>query len=97
VEAGNDKLAQNQDMARRANERLQDIAGRTVEDGTGIPFLCECADAACLGRIELSIDDYFLTHLDSAQFVILPGHPRLDGEEVVADHGHYEVVTKATA
>ena len=95
--AGDDKLAQNQDMARSANERLQDVAGRTVEDGKTIPFLCECADDACLGRIEMSIDDYFLAHLDSAHFAILPGHPRLDGEQVVTDHGHYEVVAKDAA
>ena len=95
--ARDDKLAQNQDLARSANERLQDVAGRTVEEGKIIPFLCECADAACLGRVEISIDDYFIAHLDRNQFVVMPGHPRMDGEAMVADRGHYEVVSKATA
>lgn len=44
-----DKLAENQDMSRSTNERLQDVAGRTAEDGIVIPFLCECADDECMG------------------------------------------------
>ena len=79
--------AENQDVSRSANERLQDVVGRTVEDGRTVPFFCECADDACRGRVEISIDDYFIAHLD----------PRIDGEVIVHDHGHYEVVTKAAA
>ena len=95
--ASDDILSQNQNMARGANRRLEDVAGRTAEDGKVIPFLCECADAACLGRIEMTLDDYFVDHLDSTHFVILPGHSRLDSEELVADRGHYELVSKAAA
>ena len=95
--ARDEKLAENQDMSRSANERLQDVAGREAEDGIVIPFLCECADGGCMGRVEITIDDYFLAHLDSDQYVIIPGHPRIDGEMIVGDHGHYEVVTKAAA
>jgi hypothetical protein len=92
-----EKLAENQHMSRSANERLKDVVGRTVEDGKVIPFLCECADYECMGRVEISIDDYFVAHLDSDHYVIIPGHPRIDGEVIVHDHGHYEVVTKAAA
>jgi hypothetical protein len=91
------KRAENQVMARSANERLQDVAGRTATDGVVIPFLCECAADDCMGRVEITIDDYFIAHLDTDHYVIVPGHPRIDGEVVVADHGDYEVVTKAAA
>jgi hypothetical protein len=91
------KRAENQDMARSANERLQDVAGRTAADGVVIPFLCECAVDGCLGRVEITIDDYFIAHLDSDHYVIVPGHPRIDGDVLVDDHGEYEVVTKAAA
>ena len=94
---GDDKLAENQEMSRSANERLQDVAGRTAEDGVVIPFLCECADDACMGRIEITIDDYFIAHLDDDHYVIIPDHPRIHGEVIVHDHGHYEVVAKAAA
>jgi hypothetical protein len=89
--------AENQNMSRGANERLQDVAGRTADDGSIIAFLCECAADACLGRVEITIDDYFIAHLAPDHYVILPGHPRIDGEVVVEDRGHYEVVTKAAA
>lgn len=91
------KLVENQDMSRSANGRLQDVAGRTVEDGMVIPFLCECADDGCMGRVEITIDDYFIAHLDSNNYVIVPDHRRIDGEVIVRDHGHYEVVMKAAA
>jgi hypothetical protein len=97
MEARDGKRAENQKMTRSANERLQDVAGRTAEDGKIIPFLCECANDACMGRIEITIDDYFITHLDSDRYVIIPGHPRIHGEVVIHDHGHYEVVSKAAA
>lgn len=97
MNARHDKLAENQYMSRSANERLQDVAGRTAEDGIIIPFLCECATGGCIGRVEITIDDYFIAHLNPDHYVIIPGHPRIDGEVIVHDHGHYEVVTKAAA
>lgn len=95
--AREEKPAENQRMSRSANERLQDVAGRMAVDGQVIPFLCECADAGCLGRLEISIDDYFLAHLGFDRYVALPGHARVDGEVLVEDRGHYEVLTKAAA
>jgi hypothetical protein len=89
--------AENQAISRSANERLQDVAGRTVKDGIVIPFLCECAADDCMGRVEISIDEYFIAHLQRDRYVIVPGHPRIDGEMVVDDRGHYELVTKAAA
>ena len=96
--AGRDgRQAENQSVIRDANRRLQDVAGRTVQDGKIIPFLCECAEETCMGRIEVTLDDYFLAHLGPDRYVLLPGHARIDGEETVADGGHYEIVTKAAA
>lgn len=95
--AGDGKRLANQDMARSANERLQKVARRTAADGVVIPFLCECAADQCMGRVEITFDDYFIAHLDSDHYVIVSGHPRIDGEVVVGDHGEYEVVTKAAA
>ncbi|HET9215249.1 MAG TPA: hypothetical protein VFN93_10900 [Gaiellaceae bacterium] len=50
-----------------------------------------------MGRVEITIDDYFIAHLDPDYYVIVPGHPRIDGEVLVGDHGHYELVNKAAA
>lgn len=95
--ARNGNHAENQSMSRSANERLRDVVGRTAQDGNVIPFLCECAGDDCRGRVEITIDEYFIAHLAPDHYVIVPGHPRIDGEVVVEDRGHYEVVTKAAA
>lgn len=95
--ARDDKHAENQSMSRSANERLRDVAGRTAQDGNVIPFLCECAADDCMGRVEMTSDEYFIAHLAPDHYVMLPGHARMDGEVVVEDRGHYEVVTKAAA
>jgi hypothetical protein len=95
--ARDSRQVENQDMSRSANQRLQDVAGRTAEDRIVIPFLCECADDDCLGRVEISIDEYFIAHLAPEHYVIVAGHPRIDSELVVDDRGHYEVVAKAAA
>jgi hypothetical protein len=63
VAARDGRKAENQDMSRSANERLQDLAGRTAVDGIMIPFLCECAADECMDRVEIGIDEYFLAHL----------------------------------
>jgi hypothetical protein len=86
---------ENQRVVRAANRRLQDVAGRTVQDGAIIPFLCECAADSCMGRIEITLDDYFLAHLDPDHYVLLRGHPRVDGEDVIGHQGRYELVSKA--
>jgi hypothetical protein len=89
------RLAENQRTFRRANERLQELA--KVDDGTLIPFLCECADLSCLGRVDASIGEFEVIHEAEDRFFIVPGHPRMDGESVIDHTGRYEVVTKADA
>ncbi|HEU4449206.1 MAG TPA: hypothetical protein VFR63_04370 [Gaiellaceae bacterium] len=66
-------------------------------DGNVIPFICECANGDCRGRVEMTIDDYFIAHLDSYLYVVIPNHPRLEGEATVEDRGQYEIVSKAAA
>lgn len=90
-----ERLVENQRMFRDANERLQKLAGETgVRDGTLVPFLCECAEADCLGRVEASMEEYERAHLDRDQYVIVPGHPTIEGEEVVELGDRFETVRK---
>jgi hypothetical protein len=89
-----ERLVQNQQNFRYANERLQDIVGEANLDGKVVPFLCECADESCLGRIDLTLADYDEAHLLLDSYIILSGHPRVRGEEVAEDRGLYEIVQK---
>jgi hypothetical protein len=92
--AREERLAQNQESFRDANERLGEAVSRANLDGNIIPFLCECADEFCLGRIELSLSQYKDAHLLPNSYVILPGHPRIEDEEVIEHLGTFLVVQK---
>lgn len=87
---------QNQREFRYANGRfftvLNDASG---PDGQLIPFLCECADADCRGSIEITTSRYGAIHVDERDYVILPGHTRIAGEEIVEENSYYEIVKKA--
>jgi hypothetical protein len=87
---------QNQREFRYANERLADVvSGPEATDGQLISFLCECADNDCLGRIQITADRYEELHFSEPDYVILPGHLRIPGEEIVEETAYYEVVKKA--
>jgi hypothetical protein len=87
-----ERLAANQRTFREANRRLSELAH--VADGSRIPFLCECADLACLGRLEASLSEFEVVHEDEARFFLLPGHQRIVGERILAENGRFEVVRK---
>jgi hypothetical protein len=89
------RLAQNQENFRDANKRLGEVVSRAELDVNIIPFLCECADEFCLDRIELSLSQYEDAHVLPDSYVILPGHPRIEGEEVLEHLGTFLVVQKS--
>jgi hypothetical protein len=93
--ARDERLEENQRAFREANERLQALAASAgVRDGTVVPFLCECADEECLGRVEITIGEYEATHWHYDYYVILRGHPRVAGEDIIEENDRYEVVQK---
>jgi hypothetical protein len=90
-----ERLEQNQRVSRDANGRFEEIVEENAFDGRWpVPFLCECADIECLGRIEITTGDYDAAHVDSDHYVILPGHRTIAGEETVEDNVSYLVVNK---
>ena len=87
---------QNQRKFRYANGRFVDaVNDSATHDGRLIPFLCECAEDACMGRIEITAWRYEDIHTKERQYVILPGHMRIAGEEIVEENSYYEIVKKA--
>lgn len=89
-----DRLAENQKLFREANERLEGAVADDVSGDNRVPFICECADDRCLGRVELTLEEYGAVRLHDDRFVIVPGHPRLEDEEVVEEHPGYQVTRK---
>jgi hypothetical protein len=93
VASRHERLAENQRTFRRANEAFQELAADNA-DGHKMPFICECADHTCLGRIELSASDYYAIHLDRFQYIILDGHLTISGETLVEQVDGFQVVSK---
>ena len=93
-----DRLRENQETFRYANKRLQDSVAASVErDHRHVPFFCECADEDCTGRLAATLDEFEEAHLTSDHYFILPGHPRIGGEQAVEANGRYTVVVKTSA
>jgi hypothetical protein len=94
VESRQSRREENQRLFRSGNERLTEALGDKVPPGAAVPFLCECADEFCDGRVVLGLSDWKTLASEPHQFVTLPGHPRSDGEVVVGTVDGYDVVRK---
>jgi hypothetical protein len=81
--------------SRSANERFERALASRGIVGWLIPFLCECADPDCLGRVEMTIAEYTEIHHDRMVFVIMPGHPLVDGELATDTRPRFDIVTKS--
>ena len=85
---------QNQKLFRIGNERLDEAIEGRVPENAKVPFLCECADESCHGRVELERSQWASVVAKHNHFVMVAGHPRSEGEVVVGDIGEYDVVRK---
>ncbi len=88
------RLEENQQTFKEANERLEGVVAERFEGVERVPFLCECADGTCLGRIDLTLEDYRAVRARENYFVILVDHLRSPGEEVVAHRDGYDITQK---
>jgi hypothetical protein len=84
----------NQELFRVGNERLVAAIGERIPETANIPFLCECADDRCDGRVEIRRDEWEQIASTPNQFVMVPGHLRSEGEIVVGALDGYDVVQK---
>jgi hypothetical protein len=90
----NARLQENQEVFRSANESLSDVVEARLAPGDSMPFLCECADEECMGRIDLTPDEYRELHSHERHFVMLHDHARTPGERVLAERDGYDITEK---
>jgi hypothetical protein len=90
--ATQERLARNETFFREVNERIRDVAEGL--NGDNYDFLCECSDAGCAMRVELTLVEYENVRANPAQFVLAPGHMSAELEQVVAHEGDHVVVEK---
>ncbi|TML45280.1 MAG: hypothetical protein E6G19_05215 [Actinobacteria bacterium] len=92
--ARNDWLIENQQTVRSANERLQAVAAGVVPTDQLVPFLCECADGSCLGRVDMKVAEYDEIHSDRDRYSIIHDHELANGEAVIEERALFDVVSK---
>ena len=84
----------NQDVFRRANERLLAAVSDHVDEARPIPFVCECLDSECRSTMQLSIEQFRELRESDNLYAIVRGHPILDGERVLEVDGNVAIVEK---
>jgi hypothetical protein len=89
-----DRLKENQETFKLANERLERAVAERVGAAERVPFLCECADQTCMGRIDLTLDDFGEVRAQTNYYVMLRDHPRTPGEEIVERRDGYDITQK---
>lgn len=88
------RIGLNEAVFREVNERIESLA-ETFNLGTQpLDLICECGDASCVDRIQLTHADYEQLRSDPHQFAVAPGHDIPDVETVVARSAGYHVVAK---
>ena len=91
-----ERMRENEELFRTANERLVEQVADAAQADRLVPFLCECADDLCMARMEMTFDDYRGVRADSDTFAVVPGHA-VDGEVVVREVESFHVVRKEAA
>jgi len=88
-----ERREENQRMFRHGNESLHHAAVDARETSP-VPFLCECADEDCLGRVEVTTSQWEIVASEPNHYLMIAGHPRSEGEDVVGSIDEYEVARK---
>ena len=89
------RLAQNEALARRINDRTEYQRLRNPESADA--FICECVRADCGGTLDLTIAQYARVRSHPRRFVVRPGHEEPAVESTVGVYPGYVVVEKRGA
>jgi hypothetical protein len=91
-----ERIRQNNEVFRQANERIRRSAGKYDHELEKIPFLCECPVEDCVEVIPLTEDQYAAIRANPHHFMTAVGHEAAEAPvgEVVARNDGYVVVEK---
>ncbi len=90
------RIGQNEVIFREVNERLRELGETFSLEGELAELVCECGEAGCAERIQMSLAAYERIRSDPTWFVIVPGHEEPDYERVIEETEGYAVVEKLT-
>jgi hypothetical protein len=79
---------------RRANEIVRERASAFESEGV-VPFICECRDASCLDRVEMSLDEFAGVAERAGRAALAPGHEDPEHDRVVEQTSRFTVIERA--
>ena len=80
---------------REVNERIKGLANLFKwREPERLDLVCECRNATCCERIEMTRAEYEAVRAVDTQFALYPGHAEPEIERVISSHKGYEVVAK---
>ena len=89
------RLGLNEAVFREVNERIASLANLfEFGDPALLDLVCECRNATCVKRIEMTPADYESVRAEETHFALYPGHADPEIERVISSHQGYEVVAK---
>jgi len=86
------EIARNEAFFRAVNEGIAEASERFESEEA--EFLCECGDARCTHRIEVSLAEYEAVREQPTRFLVRRGHVLPEVEEVVRRRRRYTIVEK---
>jgi hypothetical protein len=91
-----ERVAFNDDLFRKANERIREKAAALGVADRGLPFICECAEPSCTEVLLINTDAYREIRSHPRWFLNAPGHEvaAQGWAEVVERHDGYVVAEK---
>jgi hypothetical protein len=85
----------NEAVFREVNERIKGLANLFKwREPEALDLVCDCRDATCCQRIEMTRAEYEALRAVDTQFALYPGHAEPEIERVISSHQRYEVVAK---
>jgi hypothetical protein len=89
------RLGLNEAVFREVNERIWGLA-KLFKRGAREPLdlVCECRNATCIYRIEMTRAEYKAVRAVDTQFAVYLGHVDPEIERVISSHKGYEVAAK---
>jgi hypothetical protein len=89
------RLGLNEAVFREVNERIEGLSKLfRWAKREPLDLVCECKNATCAKRIEMSRADYEALRAEDTHFALYPGHSDAEIERVVSSRKGYEVVAK---
>lgn len=94
-----ERVARNQATFREANEKIEATADKMqLPPERPVPFICECAERACMELVRLTVEEYEDVRQHARRFFVVPGHAApataIGAAVVVAELPGYTLVDK---